>query len=79
MTQADLSPINSNTDMWVTSGPTVSGQVTRQADAPRSYNVETPNGKVGANRTHSDAVSPNQATSGNWCSVSVLGFILVPD
>ena len=58
-----LPPIPNNTDVWVTSGPAVSGRVTRQADAPRSYMVETPNGEVRRNRTHLNVVPPNQATS----------------
>ena len=57
----------------------MSGQVTRQADVSRPYNVENPNREVGTNRTHLNVVSSNQATLGNWCSVSVLGCILVPD
>ena len=46
-----LPPIPENTEVWITSGsnPT-SGRVTANANAPRSYIVDTPQGELRRNR-----------------------------
>ena len=47
----DLPPIPSDTDVWIrTHDRTSSGTVVRQANAPRSYIVDTPFGEVRRNR-----------------------------
>ena len=57
-----LSSIPDNTDVWITSGDQpVAGRVVSPANAPRSYIVETPSGRVRRNRLHLNPM-PNQPT-----------------
>ena len=54
----DQTPITDNSDVWVTTGeqPTT-GTVRHQADAPRSYIIDTPSGR---NRHHLNVVPQNK-------------------
>ena len=49
---APLPDIPEKTDVWVTSGPQVSGQVTNATNHARSYVVETHHGRIRRNQRH---------------------------
>ena len=50
--------------MWITTGQsTTSGQVRSQADAPRSYIVNTPQGPIRRNRCHLRVVPNSSSTN----------------
>ena len=56
-----LSPVPPNSGVWITSGDIpVHGTVVSTADTPRSYEIETPSGRVRRNRQHLNAVPENQ-------------------
>ena len=56
-----LPPILDNTEVWVTSeDQPIRGRVVEQADAPRSYVVETPSGHIHRNRSHLTIVPETQ-------------------
>ena len=57
----DQTPITDNSDVWVTTGeqPTT-GTVRHQADAPRSYIIDTPSGQIRRNRHHLNVVPQNK-------------------
>ena len=58
-----LSPIPEEEEVWVTSGQsTTSGQVRSQADTPRSYIVNTPQGPIRRNCCHLRVV-PNSSNT----------------
>ena len=56
-----LTPLPINSEVWITSGTEpVRGTVVANADSPRSYIVETPNGQVRRNREHLNIVPGSQ-------------------
>ena len=61
-----LPPIPDDTDVWITSGqmPTP-GQVSSQANTPRSYIVNTPGGQIRRNRYHLTVIPDNTSNSPN--------------
>ena len=59
-----LSPIPDEEEVWITTGQsTTSGQVRYQADAPRSYIVNTPQGPIRRNRCHLRVVPNSSSTN----------------
>ena len=60
-----------NTDVWITTeGQKTQGQVVSQADAPRSYLVDTPTGQIRRNRRHLNKVPDSSSVSTNSESIS---------